>query len=78
MNKLDFALMEIKDEYYKACDMHPRPFTSNHEGYGIIKEEFAELWDEIRAMEPQSKSGALRKEALHLAAMALRFIVDRC
>ena len=78
MNKLDFALLEIKDEYFEACEKHPTSLTSNHEGYGIIKEEFDELWDEIKALDPQGLSNALRKEALHLAAMALRFIVDRC
>ena len=78
MNKLDFALTEILNEYHTACDMHPTPFTSNHEGRGIIEEEFDELWDEIKVLDPQGKSGTLRKEALHLAAVALRFIVDRC
>lgn len=50
-------------------------FASPHEGYAILKEEVDELWDAIKANEsPQRK----REEAIQVAAMALRFVLDCC
>jgi len=55
-------------------------FHSNHEGFAVLKEEVDELWDAIKAR----KTGAgacndeVRKEAIQVAAMALRFLIDCC
>lgn len=49
-----------------------KPFNSHHEGYAVIKEEVDELWDAIKA---NNKQHALR-EAVQVAAMGLRFIVN--
>jgi len=49
---------------------------SNHEGYAVILEELDELWDEIKKQHPNNE--LIRKEAIQVAAMAVRFILDRC
>jgi hypothetical protein len=54
------------------------PMRSEHEGYAVIKEEFDELWDEIKKNPRKRDAAALRKEAVQVAAMALRFLVDLC
>lgn len=58
------------------------PFNSAHEGYAVIAEELDELWQEVKANkggtgkinEPQRM--AMRKEAIQVAAMAMRFALD--
>lgn len=49
------------------------PFHSTHEGYAVILEELDELWDDVR-----KHSGNDGKEAVQVAAMAIRFIMDCC
>lgn len=48
-------------------------FRSEHEGYALILEELDELWDEIKT---RGNYEAKTMEAIHVAAMALHFIVD--
>lgn len=77
-------LMDIWDEYiYAKVDLaHPK-FNSFHEGIAVIREEFDELWDEIKhhcssrgvATVPYNMI-KIRKEAIHTAAMVLAFIVE--
>ncbi len=49
-----------------------KPFNSAHEGFAILKEEVDELWEDVKTNNPV---GA-RREAIQVAAMALRFIID--
>ena len=49
-------------------------FHSAHEGYGVLLEEVDELWDAIRANDRGAHG--MDKEAVQVAAMALRFLVD--
>jgi len=67
-------ISKIKAEYEQATQKFGK-FNSTHEGYGVIKEEFDELWDEIKA---NSSKEVMEKEAIQLAAMSLRFLVDCC
>ena len=48
-------------------------YNSYHEGKSVIEEEFDELWDEIKGKQNVDR---LRKEALHTAVTAIRFIYD--
>lgn len=47
--------------------------ASYHEGYAVIKEELDELWEEIKG---KQKKENLEKEAIQIAAMAIRFLLD--
>lgn len=47
-------------------------FNSTHEAYGVIKEEVDEMWDECK----KNDLKFMRAEAVQVAAMALRFILD--
>lgn len=49
---------------------------SMHEGYAVILEELDELWDEIKKQQVDKIN--VEKEALQVAAMAMRFLVDCC
>lgn len=74
------AVAQVLRELREAEERFP-PFRSPHEGISIIREEFEELWAEVKAnksnpgIDPERRE-AMRKEATHLAAMAVRFLVD--
>ena len=69
---------ELDDQLHKAVTKHA-PMNSAHEGYAVILEELDELWDEVKAWKPDDhRIVELRKEALHVAVMAIRFIKDVC
>lgn len=67
------ALSLIGAEYVNARTVHG-PMHSMHEGIAIIKEEFDELWDEVKEKNPDLD--AVRKEARQLGAMALAFLTE--
>jgi hypothetical protein len=57
------------------------PIYSPKEGYAVMLAEFDDLWDEIKDLRSKSmaiQSAHLRHEAVHVAAMAVRFLVDIC
>jgi hypothetical protein len=47
-----------------------------HEGYAVILEELDELWAEIKRQAPDR--ARMKKEAIHVAAMGARFVLDLC
>lgn len=67
-------LLDVQDEVKRAIVKH-EPMHSAHEGYAVIKEEFEELWDEIKR-DGGGLSEAARKEAIQVAAMAVRYILN--
>lgn len=69
---------EIDAELNRAYAQFPN-FHSPHEGFAVLKEEVDELWLEVRGKSdgPQGlRKLAMRKEAIQVAAMAIRFIRD--
>lgn len=66
---------ELSDELARAVASHA-PMHSPHEGKSVIEEELDELWEHVKA--DSGRSRAARHEALQVAAMALRYIVDLC
>ncbi len=73
INKMNSMLEEIKIEYLSARTVKGE-FNSLHEGYAIIKEEFDELWEEIKLKNPNQLN--LQKEAVQVGAMVLAFLVE--
>lgn len=84
------ALLDAGDELHRAREKHSS-MTSPHHGYAIILEELDELWDEVKAWRGSAWKGLsleqiehmateakqkMRKEAIQIAAMALRFVLD--
>ena len=83
-NRIDFdkkasIIADIDTEFKRATTLHPK-FNSRHEGLAILQEEVFELQTEVyknHAKNPEVKQSQ-RKEAVQVAAMAMRFIYDCC
>jgi hypothetical protein len=67
------VITEVQDALRKAIAKHPS-FPSLHHAISVIDEEFIELKTE--AYRQHVDGDRLRKEALHVAAMAIRLILD--
>ncbi len=65
---------EVMEELGRARSKFGR-FNSAHEGYAVLREEVDELWDEVKR---NGDRKAMRAEAIQVAAMAMRFVLDIC
>lgn len=72
--KLQSSFLEIKDEIERAKGIHKKDFNSFHEAYAVIKEEFDELWEEIKKRDLDKEK--VRKEAIQVGAMISRLLVE--
>ncbi len=70
--RLERVLVDVREELISAAQIHTQ-FHSRHEGYAVILEELDELWDNIKA---NNHGRAERAEAIQVAAMAVRYILD--
>lgn len=68
---IDDALARVRDELIEATKRFG-PMASAHEGYAVILEELDEMWDEVKA----NSTKRAREEAVQVAAMATRFLID--
>lgn len=77
-HKKQNALMEIAEEYSRAILKHGK-FHNQHEGFAVLQEEVCELWKEVmkRSRSKRQRRRA-KREAIQIAAMALRFALDCC
>ena len=77
--KIDSLLHEIleaiREEFLNASTKYP-PFHSMHEGYAVILEELDELKEAIWKSKGVRLNPVAAKEAIQVAAMAVRFILD--
>jgi cation transport regulator ChaB len=73
--KLECILSEIGDEVTRAVNLYPK-FNSAHEGYAVLLEEVDELWDEVKKSPKRRDYDAMRTEAMQVAAMAVRLMMD--
>lgn len=74
MNKTEL-LVEVAKELSRAESKFD-PYNSAHEGYAVIKEEVDELWEEVKKKEKKRSRSKMRKEAIQIAATALRFVLN--
>lgn len=56
-----------------ALKLHT-PMNSPHEGYAVILEEVDELWELVKGHHSESDRDRMKKEAIQIAAMAIRFV----
>lgn len=82
VQKMIKARYEVGIELEKALVKFPS-FHGPHEGYAVILEELDELWEEVKAKNAQrdgsgseQDDGAMRHEAMQVAAMAIRFMME--
>lgn len=73
IERIDAALALVREELIRATSKFGK-FASTHEGYAVILEEFDEMWDEIKL----NSLDRACEEAVQVAAMATRFLVDLC
>lgn len=86
-DKTGRVLIDAADELVRASEKHPA-LHSAHEGFAVLLEEVdelkAEVWKNPRKVYgddpagPEKHKAAMRAEAVQVAAMALRFMVDVC
>jgi len=75
--KIENIQDKIYEEILSAIKKYPLGFHSNHEALGVILEEFEELKDEIKREKYfYARTDKQTREAIQLAAMAIRFILD--
>ncbi len=72
------VLREVGAELGRAMKNWPKPFHNAHEGYGIIAEEWRELENHVFTNQKARDLPGMRMEAIQLAAMALRFVIEVC
>lgn len=70
-------LLEVFEEVQSATELYP-PMHTAHEGWALLLEEVDELWDYVKAKPKYRDVTAMRKEAVQVTAMAIRFIHDIC
>lgn len=69
------VLREVNAELTEARAVHA-PMNSAHEGWAVIMEELDELWEEVRKRRALRDRDRMRREAIQVAAMAIRFVLD--
>lgn len=72
------AALDALAEVRRAKAAWPGEFNSAHEGFAILNEEFDELRGHVWTNQKRRDLAAMRKEAIQVAAMALRFAAEVC
>ena len=75
VTKDNIALYEVLHELQRIRARHG-PLASNHEGLGVLLEEFEELKDEIKKNPREFHAYRMRAEAIQVAAVAVRICAD--
>jgi hypothetical protein len=71
------VMLDVADELGRALNKF-EGFNSGHEGYAVILEELDELKEEVWKNKKTRDPAKMRAEAIQVAAMALRFVLDVC
>lgn len=80
---LNAKAYDLQDEIWEEWNSARQkfgPFNSSHEGFAVLHEEFDELKAEVwkNGSKHPDRDTQMRKEAIQVAAMALRFLTDCC
>jgi hypothetical protein len=70
--KVDSVLLLIASEVKRAMTKWPPTTDSPHHHASVLREEVDEMWDEVKA----DNIRLAREEALQVAAMAIRFVLE--
>lgn len=68
---------EVSHELLRALQQHAK-FNSAHEGFAVILEEMDELKTEVWTKQSKRDLKKMRREAIQVAAMAMRFALEVC
>ena len=71
------VMADVAEELCRATEAFPA-MNSAHEGFAVLKEEVDELWECVREKQGGRDIDKMRKEAVQVAAMAIRFAADVC
>lgn len=83
MGYLNAELERSREEILAAKEMEKAQanwpaFNSAHEGFAVLKEEVDELWEHVKTNQKKRDIEAMYKEAIRVAAMAMRFAQEVC
>jgi NTP pyrophosphatase (non-canonical NTP hydrolase) len=76
--KIEAILHDVQEEVFRALFLHPRPTASAHEGLSVLEEEVAELRQIVYSKQRDRDLDEMRKEAVQVAAMAVKFVLHVC
>ncbi len=71
------TMAAVENELVTAMANWPA-WNSAHEGYAVMAEEFDELWDHVKTNQKKRDLVKMKKEAIQVAAMAIRFALTVC
>lgn len=71
-------IFEAVEKEYDTASRNWPEFNSAHEGFAVLKEEVDELWDLVKINQKRRDFDLMRKEAVQVAAMAIRFAIEVC
>jgi len=77
MGEVGTVVTEVAAEVERAKSMWG-PHNSAHEGFAVLLEEVDELKAHVWTNQKKRDIVAMRKEAIQVAAMAVRFVLDVC
>ncbi len=75
--KLARVIHEVEKEIRQAL-YNWGPFNSAHEGFAVLNEEFDELKEHVWTNQTKRDLEKMRKEAIQVAAVAIRFAAEVC
>lgn len=65
-------LARVRAEYRDVVAEHGPLYHSAHEGYGVMAEEFDELWDEVKKKRKNRDLSNMIGECVQIASCALK------